>query len=133
MRKNLFRCVIAALLVVGIMHMGAWLSWPAALATKSEQREAILGWTTSVTVYWGATFSLVVIAAYVPAGWLLLSRARQTLRNEMSEDELEKWLQEYSLTVAPKHQLSRLAVILAPMLAGPVGGMISRALSGSGE
>jgi hypothetical protein len=115
------------------MHMGAWLSWPAALARTAEQRDAINSWTVSVTVYWGATFSLVILAAYIPCGLLLLSRARKALKSQMSDEQIDSWLKEYSLTVAPKDQITRLMIILAPVLAGPVGAMISRALGAKSD
>lgn len=46
----------SAILVSGILHLGAWLRWPAALVSDKAGQEAVLGTALAITLFWGVTF-----------------------------------------------------------------------------
>jgi hypothetical protein len=66
----------SAILVSGILHMGAWLRWPAALVADKAGQEAVLGTALAITLYWGVTFTLMLVATYPARG----SGPRETSR-----------------------------------------------------
>ncbi|HVF10692.1 MAG TPA: hypothetical protein VNA16_07810, partial [Abditibacteriaceae bacterium] len=123
----------SALLVAGILHMGAWLRWPAALVNDKAVQEEILNLALSISVFWGATFTLVIIAIYSPAASRLSAQALRAIKNDKEEGKDKegeakdpyKRLNEHGLAISPAQQLPQIAAILAPLLAGPVGSLLS--------
>lgn len=57
----------SAILVTGILHMGAWLRWPASLIADRPSQEAVLGIALAITIFWGTAFTLMLVVTYVPA------------------------------------------------------------------
>jgi hypothetical protein len=115
----------AALLVSGILHMNTWLSWSAALVENQPVREAIELLTLSVTVYWGMAFTLMIVAGFVPAMMLLRARAVGLYRQTSGEQagDTEQWLTEQGFKFSVGGQLPQVAVMLAPLLAGPAASL----------
>ena len=115
----------AALLVSGILHMGAWLRWSAALVDGKTARESIEHLTLSVTLFWGMAFTLMIVAAFVPATLILRERALHLYRQTAGEPggDLEKWLGEQGFKFSVGDQLPQIAVMLAPLLAGPAASL----------
>lgn len=111
----------SALLVLGIVHMNAWLRWPAALVADPGIASDINGLSLSVSLFWGAAFTLMIIAFYLPAALLLRQRASALLAETGSPDSVMTWLKDHGLSLSPAEQMPQLAAMLAPLLAGPVG------------
>jgi hypothetical protein len=72
----------------------------------------------------GGFFTLLMIAAYVPTAAILNARAHQALPPGLSSADRKAELQERGLTVSAKETLPRLAVLLGPLLTGPVGELL---------
>jgi hypothetical protein len=122
----------SAILVTGILHMGNWLRWPAALIGDEAVQEAVLGVALSVSLYWGATFTLVLFATYAPAASVLASRARARLRDEGYRTTIpkpEQWLKEHGFFVGISEELPQIAVMFAPLLTGPLGALLAASIS----
>jgi hypothetical protein len=126
----------SALLVTGIIHMYLWLRWPAALVAEPALSAELGGLALSVATYWGCTLSLLIGCFYLPACVVLSRRARAAIA-EVPEAELQRdpeaWLKEHGLLLRPSAQLPQLAVILAPLLAGPAGGALTGLASPLGQ
>jgi hypothetical protein len=123
----------SALLVAGILHMVTWLRWPAALFHQTPLAQDIAAFAEAMGLYWGATFSLVLAAFYVPAAAHLHRRAEACFRARPElarETDLQTWLREHGLAMVSPQQLPPLLAVLAPLLAEPVGSLLSK-VSGS--
>jgi len=123
----------SALLVSGVLHMVTWLRWPAALFHQTPLAQDIAAFAEAMGLYWGATFSLVIAAFYVPAAAHLHRRAEACFRAhpELARDtDLQTWLREHGLAMVSPQQLPPLLAVLAPLLAEPIGSLLSK-VSGS--
>jgi hypothetical protein len=119
----------SALLVTGLVHQVAWHRWPVVLAGNDAGLAEFVG---SMSVYWGATYSLLIVAFYLPPALSMHRRARLIL--EANPDlaggaTAEDWLNAHGLSRSALHRLPQLAAMAAPLLAGPLGAT----LSGFGE
>ena len=121
----------SALLVSGILHMNAWLRWPGGLlmdqTTQTHLSEAVL----AITMFWGATFTLMLITTYGPAASYLSTQARALVEQANRAGTIQdpqKWLQDHHFSITLGEQLPQISVILGPVLAGPIGSFL---MSGS--
>lgn len=114
----------AALLVTGILHMNTWLRWPAVFASDATARDGIEQFALAVSVFWGLTFSLMIMAAFLPATLLLRDRALR-LQGEAPDAgaDPEEWLAGHGFKLSMGEQLRQVAVILAPLFAGPAASL----------
>ena len=118
----------SALLVAGILHMGAWLRWPAALVSDKAMQEGVMNLALAITLFWGATFTLVIVATYGPAASRLSTQASRVIKEGSEAGKIEdphKWLSDHGLVSSPMKQLPQIAAMLAPLLAGPIGSVLS--------
>jgi hypothetical protein len=114
----------AALLVAGILHMNTWLRWPAVFATDEIAREGIEQFALAVSVFWGMTFSLMIVAAFVPATLLLRESALDLHASVAGADpDPDHWLAGHGFKLSMGEQLRQVAIILAPLLAGPAASL----------
>jgi hypothetical protein len=117
----------SALLVSGILHMDAWLRWPAALMSDKHAQDAVSGVALAVTIYWGATFTLMLIATYGPVAGYLSGQARASLNQEREAGRIrdpQQWLRDNGLSITLSEQLPQIGIILAPVIAGPLGSFL---------
>ena len=118
----------SALLVVGVLHMVVWLRWPAALITDPKVSAEIIGFSASLSMFWGAAFTLLIVAFYVPASYVLSRRAERGIAecpDKADGLDAREWLKRQGLSITPTQQLPQVAMMLAPLLAGPVGTALS--------
>lgn len=96
---------------------------------------AVLGLALAVTLLWGATFTLVLIATYGPAATILSARARAQLEVDPSTQGLvnpDQWLKERGFLVGLSgDELPQIAVMLAPLMAGPLEALMSGSIRAS--
>lgn len=125
----------SALLVVGILHMGGWLRWPAALIPDKMPQESVLGAGLSITMFWGTTFTLMLVVTYLPGAIHLARRADALIRTPAFADKItdrQKWLKENGLRLTLEEHLIQFGVMLAPLMAGPLGSFLLAPLSSAG-
>lgn len=125
----------SAILVAGILHMGAWLRWPAALVADKNAHEAMLGAALAITLFWGVTFTLMLVSAYLPAALLLAKRAQALLQDSPSPQSVpvpEEWLKEHGLFLSLQDHLPQFGLMLAPLLASPLSSLLLAPLTPTG-
>jgi hypothetical protein len=128
-RLKIFTAMGSALLVTGVLHMIAWFSWPAALVADPAQSGRLITFSRSLGTFWGTTFSLCLATFYVPAAWSIHHRAAMMFQGSSRHDrgvELHGWLDQHGLSMAPLRQLPYVAVLLAPLLSGPIGSTLEQ-------
>ena len=109
-------------LAVGVLHMYAWMSWAPELLNK-EGLETVVG---SVTFYWGSVFTMMLAAFYFPVLLLLQKRAEGVMdAQQVPLIERDQWLQRRGLSLRIVNQLPQVIGILAPLVAAPMGKLLS--------
>ncbi len=117
----------SALLVGGILHMSAWLRWPTSLLNDPTEHAALSETVLSITLFWGTTFTLMLIATYGPAASYLSTQARHLAERAQQAGTIkdaDRWLHDNHLSVTLGEQLPQISAILGPVLAGPVGSFL---------
>lgn len=125
----------SAILVSGVLHMGAWLRWPAALIADTKAHEALLGAALAITLFWGVTFTLMLISTYLPAAILLARRAQRLLMehpSRQSTTDPEQWLKNHGLFLSLQDHLPQFGLMLAPLLASPLSSLLLAPLTPTG-
>ncbi len=128
-RLKMFIGIVSVLLVAGVLHTIAWLRWPTALIADEQAGRLVTDFSETMGMYWGATFSLLIATFYIPAAWSLAKQAEAIITAQPHQTQgmdRQDWLQKHSLSLSPLQQLPQLFAILAPLLAGPVGGTLAR-------
>lgn len=120
----------SAMLVTGVVHMAAWTRWPAALVAGDVPVEALEQSTSAVVLFWGATYSALAVAWYLPTFLTLRAQAnaiweQRVARGEEPSTPRGEWLAEHGFADGPLQRLPRLAALAAPLLAGPVGSALA--------
>ncbi len=75
----------------------------------------------SVSVYWGAVYTAIIAALYLPGAFALRRRAERILEDlppERRPPDAAQWLREHGLVVSLREQLPQVATILGSLLAG---------------
>lgn len=114
-------------LVTGILHMHAWLQWPAALMQDPTLQSALSGTALAITMFWGTSFTLMLMGTYGPAAATLSTQARHLLKQEQQKGTIpdsQTWLKEHDLSITLGEQLPQIGIMLAPVLAGPLGSLV---------
>lgn len=120
--------ISSLMMVVGIIHMSIWLHWPAALVTDLMLSKMMIHFSSAISLYWGVTYSLMIITFYIPLTHLLNHHAHILITDckdtAITCNPLE-WLKKNHLSFATIEQLPRIVIMLAPVLAGPAGGLFT--------
>ena len=117
----------SALLVSGILHMNAWLRWPGGLLMDQTAQTYFSGAVLAITMFWGATFTLLLITTYGPAASYLSTQARILVEKASQAGTIQdpqQWLQDHHFSITLGEQLPQISVILGPVLAGPIGSFL---------
>jgi hypothetical protein len=125
----------SAILVSGVLHMGAWLRWPAALVADTKAHEALLGAALAITLFWGVTFTLMLVSTYLPAAILLARRAQALLLASPPQPSMpnsEQWLKDHGLFLSLQDHLPQFGLMLAPLLASPLSSLLLAPLTPTG-
>jgi hypothetical protein len=113
--------VATAALVVGVLRMSATLGWLEAFLTPGDAA-VFAGLRTTTTGMVGAYYSLMLAAVYLPGAYIVRERARGVIASAPVPDATrEKAYSRPEFSIALSSVLSRIAVLLGPLLAGPIG------------
>lgn len=122
----------SAIMVTGIIFMKVWLGWPLSFVTDTALQGHLEEITASIAQYWGITYTLTIVALYLPPAITLSNQARAVIITgddaELKKNP-EKWLSENKLLPSPTAQLPQLIATIAPMLVGSFASGIGRTLS----
>jgi hypothetical protein len=118
----------SAILVVAVVANKALLDWPLSILADGD-RKALEPAAEALSRQWGATATMALLAAFIPAvtAWYL---DRETFRgNQLAapagpaaggKDGSEKPERAAELEIAPLPALTAIVTVLAPMLAPPI-------------
>lgn len=118
----------SAMLLIGVLHMLAWLRWPVVFLGQGKLTEEFVNWSLTLSMYWGAVFSLMVIALYIPCTLALYARAKREFnRNFPTSEHQELWsyLQTFGISREPMRQLPQVIAMLAPFIGGSLGASLA--------
>jgi hypothetical protein len=110
-----------ATLVSGVLRMNSTISWMQSFLTAGD--EVILD-SLRVTLVgvMGTFYTLVLACLYLPAVFILRARARGLIEASAVPQEVSTAaLQETDFSTSLKDVLPKVAALLGPVLAGPVG------------
>lgn len=115
------------MLVSGVLLIRSVYQWSLAFGSReSEAVKVAEGFFSMLLAVEGGYFTLVLAAVYVPAAFILRHRAELVSGMPEPEAEKEEELKHYNLSFSFLQSLPRIAAILGPLLAGPVGELFSR-------
>jgi hypothetical protein len=117
----------SVLLAAGVLHMAAWLLWPAALVVGEDAAAELRTVALSISTFWGVVFSIMALVAFVPSVSLLRGQAEQLVAQIItSPREQREWLQEHGFMLTRLQNVREFATLLAPMLAVPIGELLGK-------
>ncbi len=131
LQMHTFKLIISSgtmLMTAGVLHMIAWLHWPAVLVYGDPVSQHVVSFSETLGLYWGASISMLIAVYYVPAALQIQHQATLIVTGQpelIHGMEPHEWLKKHGLSVAPMQQIPQIAVMLAPMLAGPVGSALT--------
>jgi hypothetical protein len=98
----------------------SWMNWPAELILGSDERASYRELVGALALYNGVGYTVLIAAAYVPV-MLIHARRAERFRRRMAiiGQKIEGPLDVPKLSYV--ESLSRLAAILAPLVASAVG------------
>ncbi len=113
--------VLTASLVAGVLRLSATLSWIEAFLAPGDVA-AFAGLRTTLPAMVGAYYSLMLAGMYLPAAYIIRERARVAIAAApVPEATREKAYARPEFSLTPGSALPRIAVMLGPVLAGPIG------------
>lgn len=115
------------MLIVGVLLIRSVYHWSLAfILREGPALKAADTFFSGLLTAEGGYFTLILAAVYLPAAFILRTRAELLTGLPEAEPEKEKVLQNYNLAFSLSQSLPRLAAILGPVLVGPIGEMFSR-------
>jgi len=118
----------SAIMVVGIIHMQLWLSWPLSLTPELANLNNLKDVIATLIQYWGIFFTLTIAALYLPIAAHLRSKAYKFINEPDSLDNNNNSNQ--ALYQSATSKLPQIAALLSPMLVGSVSPALASVFSG---
>jgi len=112
-------------LVSSTIAITIFAHFPAGLVKNgSGLATAVSKYASGLSTFWGALFSLTLVATFAAPAFLLLRQAYG--HQSVAEDavDLGTWLHEH-VFVSIKNQLVNVASLLAPLLVGPLSSLLA--------
>jgi hypothetical protein len=111
----------AFLLILSVLRFSVVTQWSLAFISP-DAIEAAKSFYLSLSSVVATFFSLILVAAYLPAAYILLRRA-QLLAGELPlpPNQQEEMLKSKGLTFSLGESLPRVLAIFGPILAGSIG------------
>lgn len=118
----------SAMLATGVLHLLAWMRIPANLPGIDASLAAeIQTHASTFSLFWGAAYSALIAAWYLPTSRALAAEARAALgreRKPLDADGADEWLRKRGLTISPLQRVPQLIAMLAPLVVGPAGTLL---------
>lgn len=118
----------SAMLATGVLHLLAWMRIPANLPGIDAGLAAeIQTHASTFSLFWGAAYSALIAAWYLPASRALAAEARAALareRKQLSADDAEEWLRKRGLAISPLQRVPQMIAMLGPLVVGPAGTLL---------
>jgi hypothetical protein len=126
----------AGLLVIGVLYMKTWASYPVFLLPDAEGK-AYSEFINAFTTYNGIEYSILLAAFAVPVSLILSRRAESIARDVLRSQEpsartgipelsrVQEIREAENLTISTREMLTSVAALLAPFLTGAVSGLAS--------
>ncbi|MDX1431778.1 MAG: hypothetical protein R3286_04950, partial [Gammaproteobacteria bacterium] len=108
---------LSVVLVTSTVAIMLFFQLPAEIALETH-RDGLLRYARGLTVFWGATMTLTLLAAFAPALLVLRRRAERRHEAVAASREFGEWLAEQVPTTA-RRQIANLAAMLGPLAVGP--------------
>lgn len=127
--KALQRAVylLSAVLVSSTITITVFAHLPAGLVADSDQMalaKAMSKYATGLSTFWGALFSITLVATFVTPAWRLLSEAYSAQDHSGEVADLRQWLHDHVFQ-SLKRQVATVFSLLAPLLVGPLSSLLS--------
>jgi hypothetical protein len=106
----------AAVYVLAIIAMLAWMHWPLPYLASNDVRGDYRDLLVANALVQGTAYSLGIAAIYLPAAMLLRRRIADLAEN--APDATPSWLREQGLEAQPFDQLRQMATVLLPAIIG---------------
>lgn len=119
---------LSIVLVTSTVSLMLFFQLPVEIAVD-EYQGGLLRYARGLTMFWGATMTLTLLAAFTPAMLVLRRCARQQHGSVAKHRDFSEWFSEQAPTTA-RRQLTNLATMLAPLMVGPLGGLLQAMFAG---
>lgn len=96
---------------------------------KAVVIDPLSSYARGLAVFWGVIFTLILAAVFAPPAVILRQRIRRfAQRRDRVEtaSEFREWLKRLELTVSLEKQLGNVAVLIAPLLTGPIASLLQK-------
>jgi hypothetical protein len=113
---------LSIVLVTSTVAIMLFFQLPAEIAL-ADHRDGLLRYARGLTVFWGATMTMTLFAAFAPAMLELRRRAKQQHGAVASRRDFGEWFAE-KVPISTRRQIANLATMLAPLMVGPLGGLL---------
>jgi hypothetical protein len=113
---------LSIVLVTSTLALMLFFQLPAALASGAEQL-GLQRYARGLTVFWGATMTMTLMAVFVPPLLALRAAARARHRAAGLSQDFDRWLAEHA-PLSVQRQLANLAAMLGPIMVGPLGTVV---------
>jgi hypothetical protein len=119
--------LLSAVLVSSTVTITLFARLPTGLVVNSDETAlatALSRYASGLSTFWGALFSMTLIASFAAPAFHLLNQAYGTRHGAGHSAEVKHWLHEHVFQ-SLKRQLATAFSLLAPLLVGPVSSLLS--------
>ena len=113
---------LSVVLVTSTLTLMVFFQLPADLASGAEAA-ALQRYARGLTLFWGATMTLTLLAVFVPPVLALRGAARARHRAARVAQDFDHWFAEQA-PISVQRQLAGLAAMLGPIMVGPLGSIL---------
>ncbi len=112
--------IASIVMIVGLIHMQLWLSWPLYMVSGFEEMNQLKALLMAIIQYWGICYSITMAALYLPIAYHLHTIERKQNGQQTIEDGGVTSPAQLVLSKLPQ-----LTSVLAPMIIGSVSPALS--------
>ncbi len=112
------------LLTTGMVLMLSWMKWPGAMIADADLRDAHDHVVSSVSMFRGVTYTVLILSFYMPVSLILKVRIEQFKQasESIGETELGRTLEGFDIRrIASMEAFKAILAIASPILASAIG------------